>query len=347
MILTNEDDIKRHIKSHEFAGIYFIYGNESFLADHYTNLLTSAVVGKEFADFNFRKADGKQTTLDEISDCTSVYPMMGEHTCTLVTDYPLNSLVSDKGKINAEFDDIVKNLPETSVLVFKAGSVEIDEKNSKWNKIIKYIDSAGVCIKTDKRTGAALIKVLTDSAPKKGCTVSKDSALYMINLVGDDMNTLKNELDKVCAYKGSGEITRADIDKTVISSVEAKIFSLSRHITAGDADKAFETLSNLFKLREEPVVILATLANAYIDMYRAKAIKETGAPPEKLAETFPSAYKGRTFKITNAARDGAQYSLERLGNALDALSQADHRLKSTGEDPATVLEELVLRLMRI
>ena len=110
MFFTNEDDFKRHVKARDFKRVYFIFGNENYLTSFYSNLLADKSVGKDFADFNLRKADGRQATLDDISDCTSVYPMMGEYTCTLVTDYPLNNLVGDKGKINPEFDDIIKNI---------------------------------------------------------------------------------------------------------------------------------------------------------------------------------------------------------------------------------------------
>ena len=347
MFFTDEELFKKHIKSREFARVYFLFGNEGFLIDFFCNQLAEKTAGKDFADFNLKKLDGRQTDLDEISDCTSVYPMMGEFTCTVVTDFPLNTLVGDKGKISTDFEAIINDTPETAVLVFKNETLEIDEKNSKWTKIIKYIDKAGICARLDKRTGSALTKVITDGAKKRGCSISKENALYFISLAGDDMNTLKNELDKTCAYIGGGEITREAIDKTVIISVEAKIFSLSRFIINNEADKAFETLANLFKLREEPVVILGVLAKAYIDMYRVKALKATGAPVQKLEEYFPSSYKGRSFIITNAARDGAGYSIEQLGAALDVLSQADARLKSTGENPTVVLEELVLRLMRI
>jgi DNA polymerase-3 subunit delta len=175
---------------------------------------------------------------------------------------------------------------------------------------------------------------------------SEHSAIFQ-SLVGEDMSTLQNELNKVCAYVGSGEITRSAIDKTVIISIEAKVFQLSRMIVRGEADNAFENLANLFKLREEPVIILSVLSKAFVDMYRVKAIKEKGISYAKLSEDFPSAYKGRSFILDNAANDASRYNLAQLKNALDLLSNADRRLKSTNEDPKTILEELILRLLRV
>lgn len=298
MALFNEDNLKKQIKSGEFSNVYLLYGNEGYLKQFYANQICSKSVGKDFADFNLKKLDGKDTNLNELYDCTTSFPMMDSYTCTLVKDFPLNTYVGDRGKLDEELRTIIADIPETSILVFWMDTLEVDEKNKKWTKIINVIDEIGVCAKIDKRSRSALEKLLVTSAAKKDCTLSRDTAGYIINLVGEDMSTLQNELNKVCAFAGSGEITRQHIDETVIVSVEAKIFNLSRMITKGDADGAFENLSNLFKLREEPVMILGVLSKAYVDMYRVKAAKEKGVSYTVLADAFPSSYKGRSLSLT-------------------------------------------------
>lgn len=347
MAQFNEDSLKKQIKSGEFSRVYIIYGNEGYLKQHYADTLCAKSVSKDFEDFNLKKLDGRDTDLHEIYDCISSFPMMGEYTCTLIKDFPLNEYVTDQNKLNKEFEAIITDIPETSILVFWMDTIEVDEKNKKWSTLLKLFDKTGVCAKIDKRTRSALEKLLVSSATKKNCILTRENANYIITLVGEDMATLQNELNKVCAYVNSGEITRDDIDKTVIVSVEAKIFQLSRMIVRGEADNAFENLGNLFKLREEPITILAVLSKAFVDMYRVKAIKETNSSYSCLADDFPGAYKGRGFILDNAANDGRNYSLTQLKNAMDILFDADRRMKSTGEDNKTILEELILRLLRL
>ncbi len=347
MAQFNEDALKKQIKSGEFSRVYIIYGNEGYLKQHYANQIASKVVSADFADFNLKKLDGKYTTLDEINDCVCSFPMMGEYTCTLITDFPFTDYIGDRGKVDSEFENILSDIPETTVLVFWMDTIEVDEKNSKWAKALKMIDSAGACCKIDKRTRSTLEKLIVSSAAKKDCILTKECAAYLINLVGEDMATLQNELNKVCAYTGTGEITKESIDKTVIISIEAKIFQLSRMIVKGEADNALENLTNLFKLREEPIMILGVLSKAFVDMYRVKAIKESGISYSNLATDFPAAYKGRSFLLDNAANDGSRLTLTQLKAALDLLSDADRRLKSTSEDGKIVIEDLVLRLMRV
>lgn len=347
MAQFNEESLKKHIKSGDFMRVYILYGNEGFLKQHYANEICKKTVSKDFEDFNLKKLDGKETSLNEIYDCVSSFPMMSDYTCTIIKDFHLTDYIGDRGKVDGEFETVITDLPESSVLVFWMDTVEVDEKNSKWAKVLKLIDGIGACAKIDKRTRSDLAKLLCSSAAKKDCVLSKDNAYYMIGLVGEDMSTLQNELNKVCAYAGNGEITKEQIDKTVIVSVEAKIFQLSRMIVRGEADNAFQNLGNLFKLREEPVVILSVLSKSFVDMYRVKAAKEKGLPSSKLGEDFPSAYKNKGFVIDNASTDASKYTLTQLKSALDILADADRRLKSTGEDGKTVLEELILRLLRV
>ena len=348
MAQFNEESLKKQIKSGEFSRLYIIYGNEGYLKQFYANAICSKAVDKDFEDFNLKKLDGKDTNLNEIYDCISAFPMMSEYTCTIVKDFPLNSFIGDRAKVDSEFENVISDIPESSILVFWMDTMEVDEKDKKWAKVLKIFDETGVCAKIDKRTRAALEKLLVSSAAKKGCTLSRENAYYIIDLVGEDMSTLQNELNKVCAYVNEGEIERSHIDKTVIVSVEAKIFQLSRMVVRGEADNAYENLANLFKLREEPIVILSVLSKSFVDMYRVKAAKEAGVSNAKMADEFSgNVYKNKLFTLDNAASDVKNYSITQLKNALDILADADRRLKSTSEDSRTVLEEVILRLLKL
>ncbi len=347
MAIFDEEALKKNIKSGSFSRVYFLFGDESYLKKHYTDLIVKKTVSADFKDFNLHILEGKDTDLNELSDCVLSFPMMDEYSCTVVNDYPLLNILGEKGKINENFSELISELPESTVLVFRAENIEVDIKNAKWTKIIRFFESKnGICANLCKRSPFQLAKLLEDSAKKKNCTLTRDVSSYMVSVIGDDLSTLKNELDKICAYKNCGVIEKKDVDNTATVSAEAKIFNLSRQITSGDADGAFKTLTNLFKQKEEPVIISAVLSKAFTDMYRVKTAKEKGLKPREIAEVFPSSYKNKEFILQNADRDSAGYTVERIHKSLEILSDADRRLKSTGENPQAVLEEVVIRLLR-
>jgi DNA polymerase-3 subunit delta len=80
-------------------------------------------------------------------------------------------------------------------------------------------------------------------------------------------------------------------------------------------------------------------------MYRAKLASQSVINARDPANYFN--YKNKEFRLANASRDGAKYTIEQLRTALDELDEADCKLKSTSVDPKIVLEELVLGLLRI
>lgn len=92
------------------------------------------------------------------------------------------------------------------------------------------------------------------------------------------------------------------------------------------------------------MAVLGVLISAYADLYRVKVADAAGEPAESLAADF--AYKGREFRLRNAARDAARLSLPGpCGNAWTCWAEADMRLKSSRMDKRTVLEQAVAALI--
>lgn len=89
-------------------------------------------------------------------------------------------------------------------------------------------------------------------------------------------------------------------------------------------------------------MILGTLISAYVDMYRVKLALVAGEKAEYPAQFFN--YKGREFRLRNAARDANTLSVEELRRCLDLLGTADRALKSGTSDEKTVLERLLVQL---
>ncbi|MFQ9871717.1 MAG: DNA polymerase III subunit delta [Oscillospiraceae bacterium] len=107
----------------------------------------------------------------------------------------------------------------------------------------------------------------------------------------DNMLTLTNELDKLCAYCAGRAITREDIDRCGMADLNASIFDISKAILKGDYQLTMQRLNDLIEQREEPIAILAVLSSAFIDLYRARAARPLSVPQAQLAGLFH--YKAR------------------------------------------------------
>ncbi|HZK21173.1 MAG TPA: DNA polymerase III subunit delta [Oscillospiraceae bacterium] len=353
----NEKGLLSQIRSKDFDRLYLLYGTDDYLKKHYASFIPQKTVEREYETFNLHILDGATTSFEEIADCANALPLMGGYTCTVVHDMNLAEFIterkaekenksSSKNKKIDELIEVISDIPESSIIIFWLDTVQVDEKKGNWIKIIKTFAKYGSVVKLSSRSLSELVRLLCKSATGKGCSLDRNAAFYMIDIVGNDMGTLRNELDKLCLYKKGETITKEDIDECVILSAEAKIFNLARLIITGKADEAFFDLDLLIKQKEEPIKILAIISGAYVDMYRVKAAAQSGLRFSDVATCFKE-YKNKMFVLENAASLSKKYSLEQLSNAINLLYDADTRLKSTRTDGKVLLEYLILDLLRI
>lgn len=239
MAKLNEATFRAQLKSGALSHVYMFYGEESYLKQHYVEQLKKKIVNPAFADFNLHQYEGGRTSLDDILMDAQMVPMMSEYQLVIVHDYPLDKSKEDREKLKEYFTDI----SETSVLVFWFDSIEVDaKKDAKWNAVINGFAKAGDAVNFEQRTEAELVRLIVKSAGRKGCTISNDSARYLISVVGSDLQTLFNELEKICVYVREGEITRQHIDELAVKSLQARVFDLSKFILKGDSDSAYNAL---------------------------------------------------------------------------------------------------------
>lgn len=340
MARLTEQEFKKQLGNGELPPICLIYGDEDYLKKHYAALLQKKAVDDDTAGFNLHKINGDDFQLDAFYQAAQSMPFMSEYNCVCVKDLAVEKMKND------DFDalmSVLSDLSENCVVIFFMDSVALDEKKSKTKDFIGLIEQVGVVLCLNKMSGASLYKLLENGAAKRKCTLSRDCSAYLVSRAGDDLNTLLNELEKLCFYKGEGEIKRSDIDLICIKSLDASVFDLSKALVSGTAQQAFDILNDLLAQKEKPVVILGILISTYVDMYRAQVALASGEAVDAPAKIFN--YRRREFLLKNAARNSANMTIPQIRDCLEVLADADSRIKSTALDERRILEEVMLKLM--
>lgn len=337
-----EVEIKKAIYEKKFSNLYFVYGDESYLKQHYVGRIQKKLVSKSLEVFNFHSFEGKNLSLQDVFQAAEMLPMMAEKSCVLVHDYPFDKITESERKTLKEY---IAEPSESCVLIFWMDNISVDSKNSKWKTIIGYFSKSGESVCLPRRDNRSLSKLLVDGAKKRNCNLSPAVADYVITVVGNDMQTLLNELEKMCSFVSEGEISRTVVDSVATKSLSAKAFDLAKALIRKDYQGAYGMLNNLIAMREEPIVILSAISSSYVDMYRVKCAKIAGKQPIDLSRHFN--YHGKEFRLSNASRDCQQMSIEQLRNSVSVLMDADAKLKSTSLNGKLVLEEMMVRLLLI
>ncbi|MBQ5824295.1 MAG: DNA polymerase III subunit delta [Clostridia bacterium] len=342
MARLSEQEFKKQLSSGDLPQVCLICGDEDYLKKHYASQLEKKSVDEAMASFNMHRINGDNFVFDELYQAVQSMPFMSDYSCVSVKDLNIEKMKKDEFELLL---DLIGDPNESCVLLFRMDGVDVDEKKERTKTFVDAVDEVGTVLRLDKMSGTQLFKLLENGASKRGCEMSRDVSSYLANRVGDDLNTLLNELEKVCFYKGEGETTRRDVDAICTRSLDASVFDLSKALVGGTAQQAFNILNDLLAQKEKPVAILGTLINAYVDMYRAQVALSSGESADAAAKVFN--YKRREFRLKNGARSSANMSLAQIRDCLDILADADTRLKSTSLDERRILEELMLRLMLI
>ncbi|MBR6533109.1 MAG: DNA polymerase III subunit delta [Clostridia bacterium] len=338
MAVIYEQTLKTEIKN-DNKRVYILFGNDGYLKKMYTSKIASSCA-EEDDIFNYQKFSG-ECDLQEVYDAVLQFPVMSEKKVVILSDYDFEKCSkSDFEKLCT----IITDTPDSCVFILLYDVLEVvAKKNAKLTKLISCAEkNNGVAAQLDHRTASDLVKMLTNGALKRGCKFDNTAARYLIETSGEDINTLKNELDKLCFYVGKGEITKQTVDLVCVKTVEASVYTLSKQIIVCDMTAALKTLDELFYLKIEPIIILSTISGFYVDMYRTFVGKERAMTVPEIAKEFD--YKNREFAIKNAVNDIKKFDFDKFTLSFDALRAADKSLKTFSSNPRTVLEQLVVKL---
>lgn len=342
MAIIFEDALKKEISSSHIAPVYLLFGEDSYLKKHYCDAISNkSYSGDPF--FNLQRFEGN-VDLQEVYDAVNQFPMMSDKKCVVLIDYDFEHAAK------SDFDrlcSLLENPYDTCVFIVRFDSIPFNSKNgSKEKKLITAAEKGGGrAVALDHRNASGLVKMLTSGAAKRGCRMQDTAARYLVETVGEDINILRSELDKLCAYAGEREIDKSTIDKVCIKSVEASVYDYVKAIMAGDISAALKMLDDMFYMRLEPMIILHTAAMNYVDIYRAHAARKAQIPMQQVAQDF--GYGKRTFVLTRAADYLKKMDAKRIKLSFDALLDADKALKSFAADDRIILEKLTVKLVYI
>lgn len=343
----DEKELKHQIKNGFIKEFYLFYGNEAYLKTRYVNALIREAVGAS-ADFNLHTFDAQDdpVAVEDVYMAARSCPMLGGKSCVLVRDLSPDTL-TEQG-LDMLLELIEQPSPSCVLILFFDRTEATPKKNNKWKALFSAAEKNGMLVQLDRLSAKSLGNTLVSAARKRLCSLEPDAAEYLIAQAGDDLNLLLNELEKCCAYVGPGApIHKADVEAVCVHSLDSTAFDLVRAINARNCQRAYQLLDELFAQRVEPVMIHGALASSYIDMYRARVSSESTGDPTAAAQIFPASYRNREFRLRNAARDTRNISTRKLRACLDCLDEADRLLKGGGAGPRIILEETVVKLLRI
>lgn len=334
-------ELKKQINNRDFQRVYLIYGEEKMYVKTDTEYLVTKLMGKTPPEFNFHNF-ARDYNLEEIAVAVQVAPFMSEYNCVKVSDFNVENYSSDEVK---QFVEIIKNVPDTTVLIITMPTLQQDlKKLGKFASIIKAVETIGAVCKIMKETDLSLARQIIKWADSRNIKIEQADAFRIQEYVGNDLNFIKNELEKLCNFVGEGNvITEKEIELLVCKNLEANIFNLTDAIIDGNGEKAFEILNNLFYQKETPNDILNVISLAYVDFYRVRIANESGVNLKEVATEF--GYGAREFVLKKAGNKTRKIPTKMLRKSVDEITNAFGEMRKTSTNQQVLVEKLVAKLL--
>jgi len=339
--MLNEFELKNLIAKGANNHIYFLFGDDPYLVKTYADKIIKEVVGDN-ADLDLTSFDYNVIPA-EINDALSQFSFLGSRKCVSVSNLNFDELTASEYK---DLKSVIENAPDNNCLVLYFDSFVVDKKRSKrYKELEKIIETAGgVVAELNHRTEMQLVKLLTEGAKKRGLVLSNESARFLINYVSSDLNILINELNKLCLYKVTGEITNKDIENLCARSLEGSIYNISNQILTKNIDKAIAEINILINQKIEPFYIYSEISSCFTDIYNALAVNEAGVSFDVAADNlgYP---KHIAFRLKNALRHAKALGDKKVSKILNILLSADSEIKESND--VSSLEKLIFSLLTV
>ena len=340
MAKLTEAVLRAEITSGKFRRLYFLFGEEDFLVKTYTDMIVGETVPEDSREMNYVKYT-KAPKADELNDILQNVPFFAEYKCVVIEDLDIDGMLAADS--NAFFD-VIKNIPDTAVLVISEKNVAIDSKKpkEKTKKFFAAFDAAGALCEFNRLPVDQLIGMAAGKFERSGCKISEKNARLLIEECGSSLTIMQIEIEKLCAYKQSGEITRADIENLVPHRIDTNIYNLAKELFAGRTGSALHIIDDLFAQRVNHIYICTVLSTHFTDLYRAKLAQQAKKSSNDAAQAF--GYYGRAFVMNGAFNSARNLSLGYLGSCIEILYRTNKLLNSSDADKRVLLERAVTEI---
>lgn len=330
--------LKQDLAEGDAASAYIFYGEESYLRAHYLRRLREVLIPAGAEEFNYHALEGKDLTVQQLSEMAEAMPMMAQRTMIAVTDMDLFKLGKEQREQLVEF---LSDVPPYCCVVFVYDTVAY-KPDRTMKHLCKAIADHVQAVEFRAAESGDLLAWIARRFRALDKEIDRQTAEYLVFLCGGLMTGLVPEIAKIAAYAKGKAVTQADVDAVADPVLSAEVFKLSDAVIGRDFDKAAQILGDLLKMQTEPILILATLGGQLRRLYTARLAIDGGKDWAWLMELWGMKSDYQAKLLLGAAR---RTTTAWCADAVKMCQVLDKRMKSEkGLDGVGELKLLLVRL---
>lgn len=223
------EQIRQSIVKHDFKPVYLLMGEESYFIDVLTDLLIEHALTDDARDFNQTIVYGPDADTHNLIATMRRYPMMSERQLVVVKE-------AQKLENIELLETYLNHLMPSTILVLNYKYGTLDKRKKVYSAIAKH----GIVFESNKLYDNKIPSFITLYVQQKGLNIDGKSAQMLTDFLGNNLQKVTNEIDKLCLSLLPIEkrITGELIERNIGISKDYNNFELLRAVIDKDFAKA-------------------------------------------------------------------------------------------------------------
>lgn len=317
-----------------FKPLYWLEGEEEYFIDMAIKYAEHHLLNEDEAAFNLTVFYGKDTNWSTVINTCRRYPMFAERQVVIIKEA---QQMKDIEKLEA----YIENPLASTVLIVAYKEKKLDARK----KFAKTIKEKGVLLSTKKMYDSQLPEWTQELLYSKGLTISQKGLALLVDHIGNDLNRIENEIDKIKMNLGKRTaITEDDIEEYVGVSKDFNVFELQSALAEKDMARSIRIIQ-YFEANPKAAPIQFILPSLYGFFSKVFMLFGSNTSDEKsLAVTIGV----NPFFIKDYLKAAKLYSYPGIEKALLLMHQYNLRsigVGDTGTEDASLLKEMVVKMI--
>jgi DNA polymerase-3 subunit delta len=226
-----DDLVTGHLKPKQYEPVYALVGEESYRIEQVVSKMRQDILGDQVAGMNYQVFSGEKAPITGVMQQLLSFPMMGGRQLIWLKDAEL-CLVDAEAE--AALERYLENPVASTVFVLSAARLD---GRKRWVRLCR---ERGYLFTIGAPRGSELVGWVNKKARSVGLSISRPALDVLIDLVGEDLQALNAEIDKLALWveDNPDAVSERLINECVVEQRLGEKFELLNALNADDAKPA-------------------------------------------------------------------------------------------------------------
>jgi DNA polymerase-3 subunit delta len=323
-------DAVKNLKKGKILPLYYLFGEDTYSVSLGIKAIEEAVSPLITSDFDKDVCYSEDRDLQDVINAARAFPFGSQKKLIIFKE-------AEKVKDKKLLEAYIPAPPEFTVLVLVHNGIITNLTSSPFNLLLEK----NFLYEAKELKGENLIEWVTEIVRSRGRQISKENAMLLADISGENRIIIESQLEKIISFLGDKtEITFESIKDISASFKEHTIFDLQNAVFQKNKAAALEITFNMLESGAEATYIISMLTKYFIGLSQVRELNEKKIPDNEAAKIVGT----HPFYLKNFQRAAVLFSNNDLIKAMEALLKADISIKTTTTDPKTIISLLIAEL---